>query len=243
VVIAVMTIPGGGDDDDRPDADSAAGKALAALEGSDPKGALKILMASQAEIANDPQGQLVLGHVYATLNESQPSLAAYNKALGLDPEVERDKKMRRSLSAMASLDKEPILAAAAFDVWIRTKDPAARELLLQAAVSEKLEHRWAVRKVVDARGLHDAVDWVASFSFDLQQHPDCEGRLEAVTKLRTLDDPRAISALQQAIAPKRGRSKLYNACLDDAARKAIRYLQGLVQAPAKAAPKAPPKKK
>jgi len=86
--------------------------------------------------------------------------------------------------------------------------------------------------------LHDDVNWIASYNYDLQQELDCEDRKAVVARLRALDDPRAIPALQQAIARKGTQGKYatrqINACLIDDAKAAIGYLQGLKQAEPKA---------
>ncbi|MGN6107633.1 MAG: protein kinase domain-containing protein [Kofleriaceae bacterium] len=224
VAIALLTIPGGSDDD-RPGADTPAGEALEALERTELDRALAILEQNKEAIASDPLGQLVLGHVHATRNESEPALVAYAKAMQLDSSLESNKKLRSALRTMAALDKQPLIAAAAYDVWLRTSDEEARTTLLKTAVSENLARRKAVRPVIARHELHAKVDWVVSYALDLQQEPDCDARREAVARLRSLDDPRAIPALQRVIPRKGQRTR--NACLLDDANAAIAYLKAL----------------
>ena len=235
IVVAVLTIPKPQNDEDaRPDPATPAGQAYDALERTELDAALKILTDNQDAIASDPQGQLVLGHVYAYRNDTRGAVVAYLKALQLDPELKTRKKMRSALRTMARLEKEAILAAAAMEVWLQTGDPEAKTALVDAAVSENTARRKAVRPVIQRYKLHNDVNWIASYNYDLQQDPDCEGRKQAVALLRALNDPRAIPALQRAIGRKvpQGR-KPYSTCLIDDARAAIGYLEGLQKSPPK----------
>ena len=82
-----------------------------------------------------------------------------------------------------------------------------------------------------AGAIEDAIEGLAS--------PSEEKLEDSVRQLAALDDPRAIPALQQAIARKgtQGRyaNKPINGCLVDDAKAAVGYLQGLK----KSEPKAP----
>ena len=232
IVVAILTIPKPHDtDDDRPDPGTPAGQAYDALDRTELDAALKILTDNQAAIASDPQGQLVLGHVYAARNDTRGTVVAFLKAMQLDPDLKTRKRMRAALSAMAGLEKDPVLRAAALEVWFQTGDPDAKTALVAAVVDESMARRKAVRPVIERHKLHEDVNWIASYNYDLQQEPDCESRKPAVAMLRALDDPRAIPALQQAIARKgnQGRyaNRPINGCLVDDAQAAIAYLEGL----------------
>jgi serine/threonine-protein kinase len=232
IVIAVLTIPKQSDDEDRPDPNTPAGKAYDALERTELDLALQILTDERnAEaIAKDPHGQLVLGHVYAYRNDTRGAVIAYKNAMQLDPALKRRKRMRTALRTMAALEKNAVFAAAAMEVWFLSGDPEARTALVNATVSEDMPRRKAVRPVITRYGLHDEVNWIASYNYDLQQETECEDRKGVVARLRALDDPRAIPALQQAIVKKgQGRfaNRLINGCLIDDAKAAIGYLQGL----------------
>ena len=235
IVIAVLTIPkhDADDDDDRPDPNTPAGQAYDALQRTELDLALKILTDNKDAIAADPQGQLVLGHVHAYRNDTRGAVVAYQKAMQLDPAFKTRKRMRTALRTMAALDKDPVLAAAAMEVWFQTGDEEARTAIVNAAVSEIMARRKAVRPVITRYDLRAGVNWIASYNYDLQQEPECEDRKAVVARLRTLEDPRAIPALQQAIARKgtQGRyaNKPINGCLIDDAKAAIGYLQGLKQ--------------
>ena len=120
-------------------------------------------------------------------------------------------------------DDDPAVVASAFDLWVRTTDPEAKQLLFNAAVSEDIARRHAVVPVIERHKLGASIEWWRAYSLDLQQEPQCPKRKEAVGKLRALGDPRAITALEVAVekrakgAPK-GR---YNWCLLDDAKAAI----------------------
>jgi hypothetical protein len=209
-----------------------AGAAAAALAQGDPARALQILDANKAAIAGDANAQLVLGHVRASRNENQLALAAYDRALTLNPELETDDRLRAALRTMAGSTQDYEVVARAFDLWVgRTDDGEARKALLVSAVHDDLARRKAVRRVVEDRRLGDRVDWLRVYSLDLQQEPTCERRREAVAKLRALGDARAVTALERALVPTSRtpsyRGKRLNECLAEDASAAIGYLRGL----------------
>jgi tetratricopeptide (TPR) repeat protein len=233
IVIAVLTIPdrGGGDEEGRPDPNTPAGKAYDALDRKDLDLALKILTDNKEAIANDPYGQLVLGHVHAYLNDALKAAQAYHRAIQLEPAFKTRKRMRSGLRSMAAYEKDAVLAVAALEVWFLTDDPEARDALIKAVESEDMTRRKAARPVVTRYGLHEKVNWIKSYNYDLQQEVECEDRKLVVARRRALVAPAAIPALERAIAKKgtQGKytTKSVNACLIDDAKAAIGYLQGL----------------
>jgi serine/threonine protein kinase len=232
VVVAVLTANANRGDAAALDPETPAGQAAALLAHGDPGGALRILDANQPAIGSDANAQLVLGHVRAARNESVLALAAYEQALRLGPDLEADDRLRAALRAMAGSTQNYDVVARAFDLWVaRTDDPEARKLLLVSAVHDDIARRKAVRPVIERRGLGGAVDWLKAYSLDLQQEPTCEGRREAVAKLRALGDVRAVEALERAMV-KTSKSTAYrgrkvNDCLAADASAAIGYLRGL----------------
>jgi serine/threonine protein kinase/tetratricopeptide (TPR) repeat protein len=219
------------------DPDSPAGAATAALAQGDPTRALQILQANPAAIASDPTAQLVLGHVHAARNDSGPALAAYDRALSLDPELEANPQLRAALRAMAGSTQDYAIVAQAFDLWVgRTTDPEAKKLVVLGAVADDIARRKAVRPVVERRKLGDRVDWLKAYSLDLAQDASCDARHEAVAKLRALGDRLAVEALERAVVKSgvvgvssRGKKLIgpINECLIDDAKAAIGYLRGL----------------
>jgi serine/threonine protein kinase/tetratricopeptide (TPR) repeat protein len=229
VAIALVTAPSSGDkekagEDPKLDPASPAGRADEALDRGDPAAAIKILDEAKTQIANDPDAQLVLGHARAAMHESANALAAYAKALQLAPALASNNTLRANLRAFAA-DKDPDVVMNALDLWFgRTDDPAAKDALLKAVVSQAPERRHAARPVIDRYKLSDDVDWVTSYSLDLEQEQTCEKRREAVAHLRALNSPKAIGALERAVVKKQLRR---NYCLIDDAHSAIGALKSL----------------
>ena len=214
------------------DPETPAGRASAALAQGDPARALQLLGENPSAIDNDAIGQLVLGHVRASRNESEQALQAYERALRLDPELATDDKLRAGLRAMAGSTQDHAVVARAFDLWVgHTDDPEARKALLVSAVHDDIARRKAVRPVIERHKLGGSVDWLKAYSLDLQQEPTCEARREAVANLRALGDVRAVGALERAMV-KTSKSAAYrgrkvNDCLSEDASAAIGYLRGL----------------
>jgi serine/threonine protein kinase len=232
IVIAVVTRPGGGggDDDMVLDPASPAGQANAALVAGQPDKAIAILDANKVAIAKDPLAQLILGHAHSANHESMASLAGYESALQLKVGLETNAMLRANLRAMAA-DKDVKVVARAFELWVQTSDPEAKQLLLKAAISQDLERRHAVRPVVERRKMLEQVDLLAAYTLDLDQEGTCEKRQDAVSHLRALNDPRAVAALERAVVKKIKsgplRNRPFNPCLLDDAKAAIGYLRGL----------------
>jgi serine/threonine-protein kinase len=232
VVVAVLTANANRGDAAALDPETPAGQAAALLAHGDPAGALRILDVNQPAIANDANAQLVLGHVHAARNESAKALDGYERALRLGPELEADERLRAALRAMAGSTQDYAVVVRAFVLWVgHTDDPEGRKLLLVSAVHDDIARRKAVRPVIEQLGLGGSVDWLKAYSLDLQQEPTCEGRREAVAKLRALGDVRAVEALERAMV-RTSKSTAYrgrkvNDCLATDASAAIGYLRGL----------------
>ena len=233
VAIAVITTRDSGRDEGglEIDPESIAGQANAALELGDPAKAISILEGNKVAIAQDAMAQLVLGRAYAARHESAPSLDAYDRALRLNGALEKDPVLRTGLRTMAG-DADPAVVAAAFEIWVgKTKDPQAEPLLVKAAIAESLPRRHAVKPVIERLNLTEKVEWWVAYTYDLDQEDTCELRKEAVARLRAIKDPRAVPALERALARKvksgPQRNKPYSPCLTADAKAAIGYLRGL----------------
>ncbi len=227
VVIAIITTrhidePTRATNDPKADPATTAGKASDMLEHGDAKGAIDLIDKDPA-VKNDPNAQLLLGHAHAARHESGPSLTAYNRAIQLLPTLQANATFIANLHAMAA-DKNPDVVTNAFDLWLRTDDLEGRDTLIKAAVSQNLDRRHAVRPVVDRYKLGDSIDWLTSYSLDLEQEITCPKRRDAVMHLRALNSPKAVPALERATVKK---LKYRNACLFDDATSAIGALEAL----------------
>jgi serine/threonine-protein kinase len=232
IAIAILTAPSS--DPGKLDPSTPAGAAAEALDRGDATRALAILDQHKAEVKSDPDAQLVSGHAYAALKRNSDALVAYAAALGLAPDVETDNKLRANLRFFAG-QKDADLVRGAFDLWAgHTNDPDAKTALANAAVSQDIERRHAVYPVIEKYHLADTahVDFVAAYALDLEQEKTCELRKDAVARLRTLSDPKAITNLEQALerriqnkGPQYG--KPANLCLVKEAKDTIAYLRGV----------------
>ncbi len=201
-----------------------------------PKDAAAFLTERREKVADEPYAQLVLGHAQASAQRNILALAAYEKAVMLEPKLAKDKLMRTNLELMLA-KKAPGVVDAALEllgVLAENGDWAAGDQLVDLASSSKdTRRRHTAMRVADEVGLGDRVDRLGSYVLDLEHGESCESRREAVGQLRALGDKKAIPALRQA----RNRIRVQgavkkkkvntNACLVTAANEAIRYLQSL----------------
>ena len=201
-----------------------------------PKEAAAYLIGHRAEVREEPYAQMVLGHAQASAQRNILALAAYEKAVTLEPKLKKDKLMRTNIELM--LDKKaPGVVDAALEflgVLAQQGDWAAGDQLVDLASTSKTpRRRHTALRVADEVGLGNSVDRLASYVLDLEQGETCPIRKEAVGKLRALGDKKAIPALRKARKRIRTEGALMkrkvntNACLRTTANEAIRYLQRL----------------
>ena len=228
ILIAVLTVPS---DSNKLDPNSPAGQASEALAQGDADRAIQIIESQKTVTDGDPDAQLMLGHAHAARRDIDDALAAYRRAIALDPDKATDKKLNSNLRTMAA-DKDPAVVEKAFDLWVGdTPDPDAKTALKNAAVSPDIARRHGAYRIVEKYKLGDMVDWVTAYSLDLDSDEPCEQKRDAVNALHARGDPKAIGALERAVAKKipRGplRGKPLNQCLIDDANATIGYLRGL----------------
>ncbi len=211
--------------------------AAAMLSQGRPQAAVSYLMGHLEEVREAPYAQMVLGHAQASAQRSILALAAYAKAVKLEPKLAKDKLMRTNLALI--LDKKaPGIVDDAIELLgvlasVGDDGTAADQLIDLASSSKDARRRHKAMAVADEIGLGDQVDRFGSYMLDLEQGQDCAARKEAVAKLRTLGDKKAIPALRSArkrIRTEGGiikRKVNTNACLRTDAAEAIRYLKNL----------------
>jgi hypothetical protein len=201
-----------------------------------PKEAAAYLMGHRDEVREEPYAQMVLGHAQASAQRNILALAAYDKAISLEPKFAKDKLMRTNVELMLA-KKAPGVVDAALEflgTLAKNGDWAAADQLVDLASSSKnARRRHTALRVADEVGLGDRVDRLGSYELDLEQGETCLIRKEAVGKLRALGDKKAIPVLRAARKRIRSEGALRqrkvntNACLKTAANEAIRYLQSL----------------
>jgi hypothetical protein len=177
--------------------------------------------------AKDPFALLVLGHARARLGRDLEAIAAYDQALALDPRV-ADARLRDDAAAMLGR-KDRAVPLAALALLARAGDPGHAAIVDAASHGKTAAIRRRARELAEKLGIERQVDWVQSYSLDLQQGSSCKERKEAIPRLRALRDKRAIPALEKARGRKGGFLDLQavNGCLDPDAAEAIQFLQAL----------------
>jgi serine/threonine protein kinase len=202
-------------------------KAEEELAEGDPEQSIQHLR-SQSGIADNSEGQLHLGHAYATKSEYAQALSAYARAVQLDRGLGADPRMQTNLRLMID-DDGPVFAQAARLLFEYARDPSAKDTLVELAEGKDPVQRAEAFRILEGLGLDGEIDRVKAFSWDLKQGETCDKRKEAVAKLRALGDKRAIAALETTLVKKARRA---NRCMLQHAEDAVRYLQSL---PAEAA--------
>jgi serine/threonine-protein kinase len=202
-----------------------------------PQEAAAYLLGHRKDVREEPYAQMVLGHAQAAAQRNILALAAYEKAVELEPKLAKDKLMRTNLALI--LDKKaPGVVDDAIELlgvlYAATGDWTAGDQIVDMASSSKdARRRHKAMGVADEVGLGDQVDRLGSYLLDLEQGSDCAERKEAVGKLRALGNRKAIPHLRKARKRLRVEGALMkrrvntNACLRTAANEAIRYLNGL----------------
>jgi eukaryotic-like serine/threonine-protein kinase len=171
-----------------------------------PDKALALLGQYKGKIADDPMGQLELGHAHAARRENLEALDAYERALILAPELQSGPAIRSALRAMTHTsvanDREAEVVGRAFALLMKYFDlPDTEQLLI--ATAQDPEASWKRRKaaltVIEQLHLEDKLDRYIVYSLDLRQGEDCEARKQTIVNLRSLGDPRAIELLKAIV--------------------------------------------
>jgi serine/threonine protein kinase len=212
------------------DPTTTAGKAAALLDRGKPGEAIKIIEAAKKETATDPESQLLLGHAYQAQRKNGDAVAAYKRAVELDPRKVGDASMRSALRTI-STDTDVDAAMAALSLRVKIDDGEAKKTLIELAGGSDMARRRPAAAVAEKLGLGHEVDWLQSYLYDLEQRDLCSQRKDAVIKLRALGDKKAIPALEQALFRKgkvgKWKGKNVNECLVDDAKAAITFLSGV----------------
>ncbi len=199
----------------------------------EPKQTIELLEKKPAAIAGDPDAQLELGHAHAAVGSLPVALRSYAIALSLDDKLASDAKLRANVS-LAADGKEPEAMLAGLDFQIRfLEEEPARSRIAQIASSDKrLSVRKSARELADKHGASDRVDFVSSYSLDLEQEGECEVRRDVIAKLLSLRDKRAIKPIQRARDRRRGGflgigARRINSCLIKEADAALAMLKSI----------------
>jgi serine/threonine-protein kinase len=214
-----------------PDPATLAGRAAAQLQRGKPGEAIKTIESATEAARAEPEVQTQLGLAYAAARKNDAALAAYRRALELDPERGKDARLRASLQAIAD-DTDVAAATAALELMVKTLAiGSARAQVIREAAAPGMDRRRAMAALAEKLGAAHEVDWLASYLLDLDEGEVCAQRKPAVARLRALGDPRAIPALEAALERKgkvgKWRGRNVNECLVDDVKAALTYLRGL----------------
>jgi eukaryotic-like serine/threonine-protein kinase len=171
-----------------------------------PDKALALLEKDKEKIADDPLGQLELGHARAVRSEYLQALDAYERALVLEPELQSGPAIRSALREMSRLavanDRDAEVVGRAFALLMKFFDlPDTEQLLIATAqdADANAKRRKAALTVIEHLHLEDKLDRYTLYSIDLRQGEDCEARKQSIVNLRSLGDPRAIELLKSIV--------------------------------------------
>jgi eukaryotic-like serine/threonine-protein kinase len=205
-----------------------AGKAAAQREQGDFAGAIKAIEAGKKAAAIDPLAQLQLGHANAAQRSNALAVAAYRRAVELDPSQAGDPEMRANLTAIIGDTDGPAAVDALLFADQVLHDPAAIDQLIAMASGDGMGRRAAAIPAITKLGIGNRVDWLTSYTRDLQEGELCANRKPAIAKLRSLGDARAVAALNTSLVRLgtvgKFKDKNVNQCLVDDAKAAITYL-------------------
>jgi serine/threonine-protein kinase len=144
------------------------------------------------------EAQLVYGHAYMADRRPLEGLKSYWRAVELDKErTAGDDYTRRNVNSLVA-SRSADAAVAALDLLAEIDDPAARKVVVSAALDQRNAVRHRARSLAQSAGYADRIDRLTSHVLDLLHNKTCEERAQAIPILRDLGDQRAIPALMRA---------------------------------------------
>jgi tRNA A-37 threonylcarbamoyl transferase component Bud32/tetratricopeptide (TPR) repeat protein len=155
-----------------------------------------LLMQQISSNPNNGRMRYLLGNLDFAERNPAAGLEAYEEALKLDAGLRGDAAM---LLNVRNLLYDRKLARQALALLTdRIGRPAGATLAELANEDRRPEFRQAARDACRQVGCADSVDFVKSYTMDLQQARTCEAKRAAVQGLGATKDPRAIETLKKA---------------------------------------------
>jgi hypothetical protein len=169
---------------------------------------------------NDADAQRDLGHALWSSRRRHAAIAAYGRALSLNPGTADDKMTTNLVAAFGSKDQREAEAL----IW-KNKIVGAEKGLEGLVRSKRPAVRWGAVHTLDKLGKGSRSNWETGYILDLESS-DCDVRRHAVDKLGAIGTHRAVSALRAAKVQdeKTGgwfRSRCLGDRLDDAEHKIL----------------------
>lgn len=194
-----------------------------------------ILTPLVADGGGGARAQMLLGHLSFADKEFDAAVAAYEKALELDPNLARDKVLTANAHWIINEDRSEkhTRAMRMVDALGHSQNPAAVPLFVELAQKGSY---WKVRKhAYQALGQLHATDQLGDLvqylTGQVERTERCEHREFWVQQLIQQNDPRAIRSLRKWLAKRSGFLGLENpnACIERLLREGIKTLE--VKAP------------
>lgn len=168
-----------------------------------------------------------LGHSAYAAGRKQDAMLAYKRALAINPGLRDDPVLAANLVGGLSWAREQ-----AQPLIVANPSPAVIDALARRTAQEGRLGAQRAADLLQQMGHGGRIDHAGLAIVQLQEASNCEGRLQAVTRLRALRDPRALPALRSVTGGVTGWWQ--HGCLQDEARAAIAEIEK--QAPRPAAP-------
>jgi class 3 adenylate cyclase len=180
---------------------------------------LKLSQTALSESADNPEAIMLQGHVAAERHQWAEAVAAYKKALGLDPELQHKERLVDNLVGALGHARAP-----ATELLVQYPSAEAVAALKQRISRSGYWARQSAVRILTKMGRGAEIDPLAVAIDDLKDGPKCSQRLDAVKRLRKLKDKRALPALKAAMGGSLT-DRLKNTCLWVEAEATIRDLE------------------
>lgn len=178
----------------------------------------KSLVALKAEAKGNPkdaQAQRDLGHAQFKAGRHVAAVAAYQRALKLDPGV-ADATLASNLVACFGKAEQKTAEQLIGHYKIVAAEPGLEKL----AHSKRQVVRWGAVRTLEAIGKASRADYAAAYVQDLDSQ-DCDVRRRAVEKLGQIGDKSALAALHRANRADEKTGGVFSSkCLGDRPEKA-----------------------
>lgn len=164
----------------------------------------------------------LLGAAEICRGRTREALAAYERAIAIDPRFRRDSRIVEDVGGLLVSPPERERALA---FLTRHMGRAALEPLLDATTSPDADFRARAIAHVIALGASSRIDWLTVHHLDLEQRQDCAARARAVEGLSRIDDKRALRVLLDARSSRGRAGRPKHACVREQLDRAIKALQ------------------
>lgn len=214
-----------------PERARALAEAASLIERGHSRGAVAVLKKKLgADLANDAEAQIVLGHAQMARRWRREGLRHYRRAIELDLEAAQSSELLRDDVVSLLSARRERLRLAALEIMAKLGADDIREHVIAAALDTSNAVRHRARAIAAENGYADQIDTLGTYLLDLRYNRSCDERAKAVPILRDLGDKRAIPALERALHRRSGGflgigDHRANRCMEAALQEAIVHLR------------------